>query len=1284
MPFDEMSPDAILAGRRPSTPWDMLPPDTRHMMRMSGMENPFSIPDPIGQQTRRMMGLPAWRPPAMDYISEEQEQSLKEKLGQGAMTSLGWMGSMLEKFTGSRALKGAMAGKWDELLSIIPGSDKIGLTDPSRTTSAREALQIQEDPYSNWDNALSFAGEILLDPSIPLTGFLKGGLTAGGKALRAAGGLKDVDYALQTAKLATGAKAGKLGTRRVATLAEGLKALPDRELAANLTQQISKAAGDNASKMQGWLDEPIGKSLEFGVPFSSKRSVGFNVPGIDAVRDSTFKLIGDTVGLPIKKHLWAPVKGMSTAASQKVAAMFTHRSTRLPKYVDQLLAMYHAETKQFSEQIRTAREGLERLKADPLASPADLANAAKAMEDAERGPVQAAIEHYRRLELRGGRGLDQDNPLDAMVEIMRTTAAENRKRFAFGEALDDLVPFVHRSFRDPDFMQKVAGEIQPLGGAAKDAARSEGLKMIPGGTGDIMEIASDPRIIEASKKAVKPNQADPLVEALEAHYKHKLPYHFPGVNATFDEAEAAALRLTEMVRILRAAPKEQMARGLFHHPAIAAEKYLRRQADLVGVAEAQLELVARTTKATEKGLESIKEQVAKLGLTDPAEIAAATKELTDAKYASLADYFRRVPREDKWLTRSVMKPLRPMGQTLDEARKLGNPLDGGGYVEYIKQYGTAQQKAEMEGAKQIWDAAVRSGDEKLLDTARKQITQWATEFGESVKLPKAAFDDMVRWEKVFVAGDQIGDLGKFVDSWTSMFKASVLTRPSRYTRDLVSGQLMSMMLGQWSPGVAMRIPKYLKTGIISNPKEFLGAIITDPQALQAMSDDEALKILNAHITAQWTSQGRFLQQSQIGAAKDAPAHTIEKMSQDMFGERPIDLRTVGAEFKPLLHPIKNWRAFMPHEIKGVNPIPGLTGEPAETVNAFVRAGDAAGKLTDTPNVLVPYLTLLQRGVAPDEALRRVLAAQVDYSAKSLTSLEKNILVRAFPFWRFTSKMMPFVLSELMDRPAGIMAQTIRTAGRAGEDDFVPQQLRDTMAIPVSSLPFGEYLESKDPERKRYFTGLGLMHEDVTSFFEPGADLYQTTGNLLREFGGRMNPYAKAAAEIAFDKHLFSGRDLRDMQGRAAQILHDAGLTGDQMPKFSPLVENLLSNSPLAGQATFLGTLLDPAKGIGAKSMQLLTGARISDVNREKAREIALREAIEDQLRGKPGVHTLRPHMYVPEAERDLLSDPELLLMDLYRQQLANAKRRAAARKVQAGPGAIGQAQLQEMLSPSFP
>jgi hypothetical protein len=210
-----------------------------------------------------------------------------------------------------------------------------------------------------------------------------------------------------------------------------------------------------------------------------------------------------------------------------------------------------------------------------------------------------------------------------------------------------------------------------------------------------------------------------------------------------------------------------------------------------------------------------------------------------------------------------------------------------------------------------------------------------------------------------------------------------------------------------------------------------------------------------------------------------------------------------------------------------------------------------------------------------------------------------------------------------------------------------------------------------------------MHEDVTSLFEPGADVSSTVSNLLRDFGGRLNPYAKAAIEQAFEKHLFSGRNLHDMQGRAAQIVHDSGLV-DEMPKFSPLLENLLSNSPVAGQMTFLGTLLDPAKGTGAKAMQLLSGARVSDVNREKAQELALREAIEGQLRGKQGVHTLRPHMYVPEAERHLLSDPDLLMLDLYRQQLTEAKRRAAAKRVQTGPGAIGQAQLQEMLSPTLP
>jgi hypothetical protein len=359
--------------------------------------------------------------------------------------------------------------------------------------------------------------------------------------------------------------------------------------------------------------------------------------------------------------------------------------------------------------------------------------------------------------------------------------------------------------------------------------------------------------------------------------------------------------------------------------------------------------------------------------------------------------------------------------------------------------------------------------------------------------------------------------------------------------------------------------------------------------------------------------------------------------------------------------------------EGLNPfnIRGVRGD--ETKFAPARAGDVLGKASDNLNRLVPYLTLKARGVATDEALRRVMSSQVDYATKTLTQTVRQILSRLFPFWRYSSKMLPFVFQEVVDRPGGMMAQAVRMSGRtgSGENQFVPSHIRQSFALPLSGA-----LGSKDPARQRFLTGLGLMHEDPLSMFQPGPDTGGTIKNMLKDIGGRLNPLAKVPLEIAFGRQLYSGRDLLDLDSNIGRIVSNLGITKEP-PKVSPLLDQLVSGSPASRALTSLRVATDPSKQAWARALNLLTGSRVSDVDMDKARNIAINEIIEGKLRGKAGVRTLRPHMYVKAEDRDKLSPVDLMLLDVYRQRLANAKRAAVA-KTRLDP--LGKALLSERMA----
>jgi hypothetical protein len=81
-------------------------------------------------------------------------------------------------------------------LSILPWSDTLGITDPSQVAWGKDVTR-WDDPNRYIDNVVNFAAEVGLDPTLPFTGFLKGGLSGAGKALKLAGGLEDVDDALR-------------------------------------------------------------------------------------------------------------------------------------------------------------------------------------------------------------------------------------------------------------------------------------------------------------------------------------------------------------------------------------------------------------------------------------------------------------------------------------------------------------------------------------------------------------------------------------------------------------------------------------------------------------------------------------------------------------------------------------------------------------------------------------------------------------------------------------------------------------------------------------------------------------------------------------------------------------------------------------------------------------------------------------------------------------------------------------------------------------------------------
>lgn len=175
------------------------------------------------------------------------------------LSGLSSVGFGIEKYGGGRALKGLLAGKPRELLSIIPGSDQMQLTQASDRTGGAELLHrwgltSQRDPsLFSGEGAAGLAADIVFDPLNAL--FLGGGaVTNLGKAIGKAGvSLKG--GAARAAGLAQGsdelAKAAKYlsSTPEAASGVRGFFGMPESQVAANI-------AG-----------KKLGGNIGFGLPF---------------------------------------------------------------------------------------------------------------------------------------------------------------------------------------------------------------------------------------------------------------------------------------------------------------------------------------------------------------------------------------------------------------------------------------------------------------------------------------------------------------------------------------------------------------------------------------------------------------------------------------------------------------------------------------------------------------------------------------------------------------------------------------------------------------------------------------------------------------------------------------------------------------------------------------------------------------------------------------------------------------------------------------------------------
>lgn len=159
----------------------------------------------------------------------------------GLLDALGWVGESLGK--PGAAVRGALAGRPDQLLNLIPFSDTLGITNPEERTSGRDLLR-QWGAIGDEDNLGNAIGggalEMALDPLTYAGGWL------GRKALS---GLGDASSALRGARSNMAIAHGVDDAGKAAQIVGGNSAA--RSLAAELGGELGNIEGAVGSYFPG-------------------------------------------------------------------------------------------------------------------------------------------------------------------------------------------------------------------------------------------------------------------------------------------------------------------------------------------------------------------------------------------------------------------------------------------------------------------------------------------------------------------------------------------------------------------------------------------------------------------------------------------------------------------------------------------------------------------------------------------------------------------------------------------------------------------------------------------------------------------------------------------------------------------------------------------------------------------------------------------------------------------------------------------------------------------------
>lgn len=960
----------------------------------------------------------------LEEVDPEYADSVLSNLGATALTGLGYVGGFIDKTTGSRALRGILGGKPRELLSILPGSDTFGITNPADRVTGAELNAAAFGTSANPDlftmeGAGGIATELLLNP-LNVAAFGGSALTNIGKVAKKMG-IVPKGGAAKHAGLSVGTQQGRQLASRVA-----------KEMG------ISKRAAIDMVH-----NKPLGGSMTLGLPFGLSDQAAFNLaPAMGAAgRFATgLPLVGKHIktaadaagrGLQLAKGVFGRPQQGALGAGQGIAEAFYGAKPaavlRGMQQGDELLKLLPpgALAESSTPQLSRMMEGLEKTiptEYQPFIDAFRKARADNLLEHQRAGTLARPMDDYN---------LSRLNDQEVQNLIDETAAAAARLGRTPANQAGQL-PAWHLN----------APKSDPKLEYAPRQAHPEFIALLEGKPNRLM------RGEDMASKAVP----DEVVQRWKG-FKHL------GKDQINDIFENLPDTYTDANGVVRQWSKPKLQNELF-------TKYLGQNSDELAAIKEHKRLWEEEGGWVPIGKKRMKGDMTKgkPNPRKPGHVASTTSwKKQNARLAKRLNELEDVHKQAGMLaelrleTGSLAYQVFPHHSMTDLFEKLmGDSMRFAQADELHKGFAHgAMTKAEaarlgiaasplkdvLENANMTIEGAAY---QRTLSELQKVHGAAATKVEDFV-VPTALAADVSRIGKRMTSPVE---LKKFLEGfWDPITQATktgqTVVWPAYHMREMMGAGWQHWVHGATDPKAATILDGLMNPFKLAKDA-MAGKTLSRATEIQEFAGKTAQEATDAlQIELKWIDET-------MGHAdwhtKNSPMR-VKQLADMIPGKQPGFLESFDA-FKQA----------------------GMTTEQFKVYKTFPEAGRKTATYVDNLKRRAAYIAKRLQGYAPLAARQEVIKMHYIFSDKALID---PVARRLIPYWGWIRNNTPATLKEVLEKPGGKIANAIRAAAsaRGKETGFLPQQLGSGVAAPIGGEKDGT---------QRFLSQTGLPFEDVGS------------------------------------------------------------------------------------------------------------------------------------------------------------------------------------------------------------